>query len=75
MLFSSPEFFVFFAAYLGAHLLVPLDPQQSGGDAFDLADLGLERVRFVKIRDLETQPPGGITSGFDLDAVGAIHAQ
>jgi hypothetical protein len=57
-----------------ADTLVPLDPQQSGGDAFDLADLGLKRARFVKIRDLETQPPGGTTSGFDLDAVGAIHA-
>lgn len=58
-----------------AATLVPLDPQQSGGDAFDLADVGLTRARFVKIRDLETQPIGGTTSGFDLDAVGAIHAQ
>lgn len=58
-----------------AATLVPLDPTLSGGDAFDLADVGLKRARFVKIRDLETQPPGGTTSGFDLDAVGAIHAQ
>lgn len=58
-----------------AATLVPLDPEKSGGDAFDLADVGLERARFVKIRDLETQPPGGDTTGFDLDAVAAIHAQ
>jgi hypothetical protein len=55
--------------------LVPLDPEKAGGDAFDLADVGLEHARFVKIRDLETQPPGGNTTGFDLDAVAAIHAE
>jgi hypothetical protein len=55
--------------------LVPLDPERSGGDVFDLADLGLAKARFVKLRDLETLPPGGTTSGFDLDAVAAIHAQ
>jgi hypothetical protein len=58
-----------------AATLVPLDPALSGGDAFDLADVGLDSVRFVKIRDLETQPLGGNTTGFDLDAVGAIHAR
>lgn len=55
--------------------LVPLDPEKSGGDAFDLADLGLQRARFVKIRDLETLPAAGNTGGFDLDAVGVIHAE
>jgi hypothetical protein len=55
--------------------LVPLDPAQSGGDAFDLSDVGLKRARFVKIHDLETLPPGGTTTGFDLDAVAAVHAQ
>jgi len=55
--------------------LVPLDPKQSGGNAFDLADLGILRARFVKIRDLKTQPPGGNTGGFDLDAVGVIHSE
>lgn len=58
-----------------AATLIPLDPTLSGGDAFDLADVGLTRARFVKIRDLETQPAGGNTTGFDLDAVGAIHAE
>lgn len=55
-----------------ASTLTPLDPSRTGGDAFDLADLGLTRVRYVKIRDLETLTPAGNTSGFDLDAVGVI---
>ena len=58
-----------------ANTLLPLDPEKSGGDAFDLADLGVTRARFVKIRDLKTLEPAGMTSGFDLDAVGAIHAE
>lgn len=44
----------------------------TGGDAFDLAALGVERARFVRIRDVSMagQSP---SAGFDLDAVGAIH--
>lgn len=57
-----------------AEELVPLEPAQSGGDAFDLAELGVTRARFVRVRDLETLPPAGMASGFDLDAVGVIHA-
>ncbi len=50
-----------------------LDPALSGGDAFDLAQVGLARVRFVRIRDAgnAAAPP---SAGFDLDAVGVIHA-
>jgi hypothetical protein len=55
--------------------LVPLDPAQTGGDAFDLAELGLTSAHFVKIHDLETLPPAGTTSGFDLDAVGIVNVQ
>lgn len=45
---------------------------QTGGDGFDLADVGLSRARFVKIEDLSQDgaPP---SAGFDLDAVGLIH--
>ena len=50
----------------------PLDPNASGGDGFDLADLGLSTMRFVRIRDRSTIEPAGISSGFDLDAVGAV---
>lgn len=48
------------------------DPQSAGGDAFDLADVGLQRARFVRIVDV-----GGVssdqTSGFDLDAIAIVH--
>ena len=50
------------------------DPAVSGGDAFDLATLGLSEVRFVRIRDLlgyGAEP----TAGFDLDAVSIVHAK
>jgi hypothetical protein len=53
--------------------LVPLDPTQTGGDAFDLAELGLARARYVKLRDLATIEAAGNTSGFDLDAVGIVN--
>lgn len=55
--------------------LVPLDPTRSGGDAFDLADVGLSSARFVKIRDLRTLDAGGNSGGFDLDAVGIVNAE
>jgi hypothetical protein len=55
--------------------LVPLDPEQTGGDAFDLSDVGLERARFVRIRDLRTLEPAGTSGGFDLDAVGVVNAR
>jgi hypothetical protein len=58
-----------------ANKLVPLDPERSGGDAFDLADLGVMRAHLIKIHDLKTLETGGTTSGFDLDAVGAIHVE
>ena len=52
--------------------MVPLDPRESGGDAFDLEDLGLEKIRYIKIEDVSAS--GLPTSaGFDLDAVGLVH--
>jgi hypothetical protein len=60
-----------------ANGISPLDPAVSGGDPFDLADVGLARARFVRIRDVGNEPceegrPG--TNGFDLDAVAIVHA-
>lgn len=61
--------------------VVPLDPEVTGGDAFDLADLGLadlgvERVRYVRIRDmLDNTNSQAENVGFDLDAVGVVHAE
>ena len=51
---------------------VPLDPELTGGDAFDLEEIGLERIRYIKIRDLSVSGATP-TAGFDLDAVGIIH--
>ncbi len=52
------------------------DPAVSGGDAFDLHDVGLTRARFVRIVDSGANrfygPPSG---GFDLDAVAVVHGQ
>jgi hypothetical protein len=51
----------------------PLDPTNSGGDAFDLADVGLSSARFVRIVDrADVDGPAGV---FDLDAVGIVHGR
>lgn len=51
----------------------PTDPDLAGGDAFDLADVGLSRASFVRIRDLGLGLPAGPSAGFDLDAVASVH--
>jgi hypothetical protein len=59
----------------------PLDPTVSGGDAYDLADVGLPWVAYVRITDPgaaipdpgDCIPPGD-KGGFDLDAIAALHA-
>ncbi|MEM1414311.1 MAG: cell surface protein [Myxococcota bacterium] len=51
----------------------PTDPEAAGGDAFDLADLGLTRARFVRIRDTGWNVYGGMSGGFDLDAIAAVN--
>ncbi len=53
---------------------VPLDPEVTGGDAFDLADVDIDRANYVRIRDLWGEGPAP-TRGFDLDAVGLVHAE
>jgi hypothetical protein len=58
----------------------PFSPE-AGGDRFDLADLGLDYISYVRIVDVngaiadagDLVAPGG-KGGFDLDAVGAIHS-
>jgi len=68
----------------------PTDPLVSGGDLFDLDDVGLDKIRFIKIidtnegdeaardsdGDLIYDPgmPGGDSAGFDLDAVAAVYS-
>ena len=61
--------------------LDPLDPAVAGGDAFDLAAVGLPWVAYVRVTDPgaaipdpgDRIPPGD-KGGFDLDAVAALHA-
>ncbi len=50
----------------------PTDPESAGGDAFDLEDLGLPWVRYVRIQDL-SDSGSGTNAGFDLDAVAIVH--
>lgn len=52
------------------------DPSVAGGDGFDLAQVGLTRARFVRVKDSGANrfygPPGG---GFDLDAVAVVNGR
>jgi hypothetical protein len=51
----------------------PTDSAVAGGDAFDLADLGLSHARYVRITDRVDLT--GLNGTFDLDAVSIVHAQ
>ncbi|MES1174846.1 MAG: cell surface protein [Myxococcales bacterium] len=50
----------------------PTDPAVAGGDAFDLADLGVSHARYVRITDRVDIT--GLNGSFDLDAVSIVHA-
>ncbi|HPQ42044.1 MAG TPA: hypothetical protein PLV45_16870 [bacterium] len=68
----------------------PTNPDLAGGDAFDLDEVGLDRIRFVRIIDTHEGEnaavdddgdtiydpgyPGGDNAGFDLDAVAAVYS-
>lgn len=55
-----------------------VDPTRAGGDAFDLAALGLARARYVRLVDRTREYYGddswcgGSAAGFDLDAVAVV---
>lgn len=51
----------------------PTDPAVAGGDAYDLADVGLATARYVRIRDSGTNPYTGTSGGYDLDAIAVVH--
>jgi hypothetical protein len=53
----------------------PTDPETAGGDAFDLAELGLERALFVRIRDSGANTYDGTSGGFDLDALAVVNGE
>ena len=50
----------------------PTDPAVAGGDAFDLADLGVAQARYVRITDRIDL--AGVNGLFDLDAVSIVNA-
>src|SRR5207244_3414934 len=49
-------------------------PPGSGGDSFDLAAVGLHAARFLRIDASQIDARLGGLSGFDLDAVAAVHS-
>lgn len=53
--------------------IAPTDHQTAGGDAFDLADVGLSRARYLRLRDAGVSKMGSDTKGFDLDAIVLIN--
>jgi hypothetical protein len=62
--FSNPE-----------NAISPFDAATAGGDAFDLANVGLARARFIRIVDLGLSGAAGGTAGFDLDAVAVVNGE
>jgi hypothetical protein len=48
----------------------PTDPEEAGGDAFDLATLGLDSAVLLRVTDLP-----GDDAVFDLDAVAIVHGR
>ncbi|EDM78916.1 putative lipoprotein [Plesiocystis pacifica SIR-1] len=59
----------------------PTDPELAGGDAFDLADVGLEQAFFVRLSDRSEatwdaqycDPGQAGKGGADLDALASVH--
>ena len=52
------------------------NPDVSGGDSFDLSDVGLDYARFVKITDIgDLKKEGAWNADFDLDAVIAVNSK
>jgi len=58
----------------GGGIVNYLDPNQSGGDSFDLAEVGLAWAKYVKVTDAtKFQTPDKVSA--ELDAIVAIHLQ
>ncbi|WP_394827767.1 cell surface protein [Pendulispora albinea] len=53
----------------------PTDPNTAGGDAFDLAAIGVTHARYVRIVDKMAATCSGSSAGFDLDAVSIVNAE
>jgi hypothetical protein len=56
--------------------LNPTNPELSGADAFDLATVGLEWIRYVRLTDMgDLWKEGPYNGDFDLDAVVAVNSK
>lgn len=54
----------------------PTDPAVSGGDSFDLKDVNLDWIRYVKLTDIgDLKKEGAFNGDFDLDAVVAVNSK
>ena len=61
----------------------PFNPEESGGDKFDLATIGLKKIRYIKITDISEYLKYNsnylyydpIISGFDLDAIVGLNLE
>lgn len=62
------------AALVGLPFEGFVPPAGSGGDSFDLADVGLTQARFVRIDAGRLRFGLDGLAGFDLDAVAAVHS-
>ena len=51
------------------------DPAAAGGDGFDLEEIGVDRARFVRIRDSGENAYEGNSGGFDLDAIVVVNGE
>ncbi len=53
----------------------PFDPAVAGGDAFDLADIGVTKAQYIRIVDDAQGSTAGTTAGFDLDAIAVVNGE
>jgi hypothetical protein len=62
--------------FLGQYKPNVVVPDGSGGDSFDLADVGIGWARYVRIRssDHVVGPFGTDNAGFDLDAIASVNS-
>lgn len=58
---------------LGLDVWEPELAAMVGGDGFDLAQVGLDAVRYVKVTDVSSGSAIAPSAGFDLDAVTALY--
>jgi len=75
---GAPPALVPSTAPLASLIDLPLEgfvpPAGSGGDVFDLADVGITAVRFVRIDGGNGRTGLAGLAGFDLDAMAALHS-